>query len=52
MEIWLLLGKDKDGRVITIDAFKENPVDIGGISKAYANDDIVFWEVKPIWVRG
>ena len=52
MEIYLVLQKDIYGRVLKIDAFKNDPTAYCDIEKLASDDRTVQWEIQQVWVRG
>lgn len=45
-EIWLLIGKDARGNILSIEAFKEIPTP----HKNAYDDDIIFFEIRSVKV--
>ena len=52
MEIYLVLQKDIDGRLLKVDAFDYDPTAYGDVEKLASDDRTVQWEVQQVWVRG
>lgn len=53
MEIWLLIGRNTKGNVLTIDAFKDYDAAVNILNGEHPyNSNIVEYEVRAVWVRG
>lgn len=53
MEIWLLIGKDMKGNVLSIDAFRDYDAAVGIVNGEHQyNSNVVEYEVRSVWVRG
>ena len=46
-EIWLLIGKDRRGNILTIEAFKNMPTP----HKKEFEEDVMFFEIRSVKVQ-